>query len=279
MSNFNKHIIIVGSARSGTSWLAETIAKQHRYRLLFEPDHEFQTPKGHLLSDQWITDFEEATAAKAYLHKVFANRVDCDWIAQNSNRKFKRHLWPLVPKKIVVKFVRANLMAKTLEEEFKIPVLKIVRNPYDVLASQMRVKFPWLFNLEHFKNQPKLVAAIKSNFRFDLVSGETYSDIETLTIRWCIENCEINDISAVKKVSYESLRGNVQGFKDLCKAYNLMPVDTIEAQFIKPSTKTHPESHIIVDKKINSDFTPETFEKINTILDIFKINSYPRKLK
>lgn len=54
MGRYNKHIIITGSARSGTSWLSEIIARQFRYRMLFEPDHEFNTTKGILIADQWL---------------------------------------------------------------------------------------------------------------------------------------------------------------------------------------------------------------------------------
>ena len=54
MSKFNKHIIVVGTARSGTSWLSETMAQKHRYRMLFEPEHQTRTKKGYLICDQWI---------------------------------------------------------------------------------------------------------------------------------------------------------------------------------------------------------------------------------
>ena len=56
MKSYSKHIIIAGSARSGTSWLAEIIALQFRYRLLFEPEHEFQTQEGHLICDKFIRE-------------------------------------------------------------------------------------------------------------------------------------------------------------------------------------------------------------------------------
>ncbi len=276
MARFNKHIIIVGSARSGTSWLAETIAKQHRYRLLFEPDHEFQTKKGHLLCDKWVENFQEVPLAKKYLKKVFSNTVDCDWIAQNSTRKYKRHLWPLIPKKIVIKFVRANLMASTLERDFGIPVIQIIRNPYDVIASQMRVKFPWLFDLEHFKNQPRLVRQIKEQFDYNLLESKLSSEIETLTLRWCIENCELEPVSETNKIKYESLCGNVLVFRDMCLKYNLVSIKNLDEQFSKPSSKTHPKSTILGAKKA-SDFNEEQLIEINKLLDIFKISVYERR--
>src|SRR5690606_27664684 len=157
VGKFNKHVIVVGSARSGTSWLSETLAQPFRYRMLFEPDQETRTKRGHLLCDTWLTSKADSSEAYTYLKTVFKNRVDCDWIAQNSNRKFKRHLWPFVPKKFIIKFVRCNLSAHYINAEFDIPLIHIIRNPYDTIRSQQQVKFPWLYDLSHFAKQEKLV--------------------------------------------------------------------------------------------------------------------------
>mgnify|MGYP003671147525 CR=1 FL=1 len=150
MRGYHKHIVILGSARSGTSWFSELIALQHRYRMLFEPEHEFNTKEGKLICDRFLTSETSAPSIDRYFKRIFANRVDSDWIAQISNRKWKRHLWPFIPKKYIIKFVRCNLSAHYMVERFKIPTVLIVRNPYDVLASQQRVKFPWLYDLNFF---------------------------------------------------------------------------------------------------------------------------------
>lgn len=71
MKKFNKHIIVVGSARSGTSWISEVIARQHRYRMLFEPEHEFNTKRGTLLCDEWLKSKDESLEAYRYLIRVF----------------------------------------------------------------------------------------------------------------------------------------------------------------------------------------------------------------
>ena len=126
MSSFNKHIIIIGSARSGTSWLAETMAQPYRYRMLFEPEHETQTKKGYLLCDKWIEHSSNFELAHAYIKKIFANRVDCNWIAQNSNRRLKMHLWPCIPKKFIIKFVRCNLSAAYMNSTFNVPVIHVL---------------------------------------------------------------------------------------------------------------------------------------------------------
>lgn len=125
---YTKHVIVVGSARSGTSWLAETIAQQYRYRLLFEPEQETHTKNGVLLCDRYFTEEENNKEANIYLKKVFANRVDCDWIAQSSNRKYKRHLWPFIPKKFIIKFVRCNLAESYFQHTSAVPISLPYRN-------------------------------------------------------------------------------------------------------------------------------------------------------
>lgn len=282
MRNYNKHIIIVGSARSGTSWISEVIARQFRYRMLFEPEHEFNTKKGKLLCDRWIKNKEEAPEAHQYLKKVFSNRVDSDWIGQISNRRLKMHLWPLIPKKYIIKFVRTNLSAKYINETYKIPLVHVIRDPYDVLASQQRVQFAWLYNLEHFKSQPELVKLVMEKFNFDLLDMKGFSSLEILTVRWCLENVlplQIFEPYCYKHkiLKHEDLRNDIQVFLDLCKEFDLVPMANIEKEYTRPSSKTHPRSAIIDKDAKTKGFSAEELLSINIVLDIFKCKLYPRK--
>jgi hypothetical protein len=251
--------------------------------MLFEPEHEFNTLKGKLLCDKWIRSKEEAPQAHQYLKKVFANRVDSDWIGQISNRRFKMHLWPFIPKKYIIKFVRANLSAKYINESFKVPVIHIIRDPYDVIASQERVKFPWLYNLEHFKNQKDLVQFVKSEFNYDLLNDTiNISSIETLTVRWCIENVLPLQFWEPYKykhriIKHEDLRNDIQVFLKLCNDFDIEPLANIETEYKRPSSKTHPKSEIINKDSKELKFTIAELDRINTLLNRFNCNLYPRK--
>lgn len=283
MARFNKHIAIVGSARSGTSWVSEVIARQFRYRMLFEPEHEFNTKKGNLICDQWLKNKQDSPEAHQYLTRVFQNRVDSDWIGQVSNRKYKMHLWPFIPKKYIIKFVRANLSAKYINEAFKIPVIYIIRNPYDVLASQQRVNFPWLYNLDHFKNQKELVALVKKQFNYDLLEDtKEITPLEILTLRWCLENVlplKIGEPYQYKHriLKYEALRDDISIFLDLCKEFDIKPLANIEKEYQRPSSKTHPKSNIINKRAENIKLSLEELQVVNKLLDTFECNLYPRK--
>ncbi|WP_418511944.1 sulfotransferase family protein [Corallibacter sp.] len=283
MTRFNKHVIVVGSARSGTSWLSETLAQPYRYRMLFEPEQETRTKKGHLVCDKWLMTKSDVPKAYRYLKRVFQNRVDCNWIAQNSNRRFKRHLWPFIPKKFIIKFVRANLAAMYLTETFQIPVIHIIRNPYEVLRSQQQVKFPWLYDLSHFVNQPHLVKLIQETFHYDITQYQSLSPIEILAIRWCIENVLPIDIfteyqSKINVIRYEDLVLNIEEFYKLCENYNLKPVENLQEFYKQPSSKTHPESTRILKNRNKKHFSENDIGKINSIFDVFNVTLYPRAL-
>ena len=281
MRNYKKHVIILGSARSGTSWLSEMMAQKKRYRMLFEPEQENRTKKGHLLCDRWLQHKADSKAANRYLKEVFSNRVDCDWIAQNSNRKFKRHLWPLIPKKFVIKFVRCNLLGSYLSQNFGIPVIHLHRNPYEVLASQSRVNFPWLEDLARFKSQDKLVNSIIDRFNFDIRNTEDLSILQLRTLRWCIENVlplEVfpKESENYKIVSYTDIRGDINNFYELCEKFEVELIENIADFYSMPSSKAHREGVINNKVEIEKMFTEGELQDINEILDIFETNLYPR---
>lgn len=280
MPNFNKHLIVLGSARSGTSWLSENLSKPFRYRMLFEPEHPDRTKNGKLIADQWFTSQKPASnPAKKYLTKVFNNRVDSDWIAQNSNRKYKRHLWPFIPKQFVIKFIRMNLALTYLSETFKIPIVFVIRHPFEVIASQKRVNFPWLRDFSFFLKQPELVAFIAKQFNYDLTEIQNKSYIEQLTVRWCIENVIPLQYQELPKhnfyvLKHEDLREDIQIYKKLCEDLNLDILPTIDEEYKKPSTKTHPKSKVRGSEDKRQLITSEEKAEIIEVLHQFKQELY-----
>ncbi len=278
----NKQLIILGTARSGTSWISELIARQHRYRLLFEPEHEFNTKKGKLLCDTWLEYSNNEEAALNYIQKLYNNRVDCNWIAQNSNRKYKRHLWPFIPKKIIIKFVRGNLLGMYLNQKFETPTIHLLRNPYDVINSQKRSSFPWLQELDIFRSQKELVDLISKHFNINLYKLDDLSIIEKKTVRWCIENVLPLEIFNYESpnyfiVKYEDLYNGINKFTELCSLVGIKPISNIDEVYKKPSSKTHKNSKIKnKENNINTfSLTEEEISEISGILKTFNTKLYP----
>ncbi len=278
MNKFNKHIIIAGSARSGTSWLAEVISKTFRYRLLFEPDHEDHVLGAKVLSDKYIIEQQENWELNLFLNKVFKNRFDNDWIAQNSNRKYKMHLWPFLPKMYIIKLIRSNLAVKFINQTYNIPIIHIIRNPYDVIFSQNRVKFPWLYNLSYFREQEELVSLIKDKTGFD-ISRNDFSDIEKLAIRWCIENVvplqfQAPYVNKATIVKYEDLKDNLDAFYELVNRFNLELPPNIDEIYNRPSSKTHPKSTIRAVNEESNFLDDKDYSEVKNILETFQVSLY-----
>lgn len=268
----------MGSARSGTSWLSESLAQAFRYRLLFEPDHPIQVPQATVFADKNLDKNENYPKINKFLSRVFSNRIDSDWIGQNSNRKFKMHLWPFLPKKYIIKFIRANLALGYVSKKFSIPIIFLIRNPYDVIASQNRVKFPWLYDLSIFQNQKHLVNLVLEHTGVDICAN-TFCDIEILTLRWCIENViplkyQKSDFKNIKIVKYEDLKGNFELFKAICNDFSIDLAPNMEALYSRPSSKTHPKSNIRNGTASEHLISETERNKISRILDLFKLDFY-----
>lgn len=282
MKTYNKHLIIVGTARSGTSWLSELLAQPFRYRLLYEPEHAKRTKEGHLVCDQWLQEVGDSLAAHQYLKKVFANQVDCDWIAQSSNRKYKMHLWPWLAKRYIIKFVRANLAAKYMNEVFDIPVIHMIRNPYSTIKSQQRANFEWLTDLSIYAEQALLVDLVWNRFHFDINTYKTLTQLEQLALRWCIENALPLEVLEPYKgkhkiVQYEKLYKNPEVYLNLCNYFNFEPISNYQTIITQPSSKTHPKSEVRDGKLSVYDWQRDELLQVNRILDIFKTKLYERR--
>ena len=274
----NKDVVLVfGSARSGTSWLCETMAHPRGYRLLFEPEHEQHVPEGRILTDRFLIPEANYPDIDRFLKRVFANRIDNDWIAQNSYRKFKVHLWPFLTKKKVVKFIRCNLGLHYITSKFNVPLVFIQRNPFSTIYSQNRVRFPWLFDFSRFTAQHELVKELKERYDLDLNRSD-YSDLERLAIRWGIENIfpfqyshkKLGD-SKIICIKYEDLSENLELYFDIISKLGLEPSSNLEKSFYRPSSKTHAKSNIHKGATANYDqlFSSSQMKEIAAILKRF----------
>jgi hypothetical protein len=275
----SKPVLVFGSARSGTSWLSELMARPRGYRLLFEPEHETHVPQGHLLADIWMTQPGDVDPARRFLRRLLSNRVDNDWIAQCSYRKLKMHLWPFLVRQIVIKFVRCNLGMSILCKEFDVQAVYVRRNPYDTLFSQYRVRFPWLFDLSKFAANDILHMELQNRYGID-IREEAFSDWEKLAVRWSLENIFVEDYFGerllhgnIRFVEYERLRGDVESCASLFNGLGLKISDNFEKLVVKPSSKTHPKSMIRNPNGFRSSSKPElpadAKRQIDTILQRF----------
>ena len=189
------------------------------------------------------------------------------------------HLLPILPKKYIIKFIRANLSAKYINEEFKIPVIHLIRNPFNVIQSQLKVNFPWLKNLDSFVAQADLVSLIQNEFGFDITNYKSLSTYEIFALRWCIENViplEVLEPYGYKSlvVKYESLINDMEVFYNICSEFNIDYLKSIQEIYNRPSSKTHPNNTLKLSKKSSDEFSPKQYDGILKILDVFNTKLY-----
>lgn len=223
------HVVIVGSPRSGTSWLMHLIAQRPQYCALFEPLHP-----------RWWPDAREAgfgdrpwegdERKRAFLRQVlsgtkasrrprFSPRVDGD-----PKRLVRGGLQRLQAERLVLKFVRATRLLPWMVEQFPDQrYLYVVRDPYAVVSSQLRTGItayvddgPRPYDLLNEERQSgRLVSTLCSRIRADAseVLDETVvrpiDSLEgCLALSWYADNVVARRTTgheAVLRVRYEDL--------------------------------------------------------------------------
>jgi hypothetical protein len=122
--------LVLGSGRSGTTWLAESIARRHRSRLLFEPFHPFlRSIEGELRL--FIHPSDKNDAFERSVHRVLSGRVRTVHVDQVLCARF--------PRSRVVKDVHASNLLPWLRAKYPtLPIVFVVRHPIAVSFSRHR---------------------------------------------------------------------------------------------------------------------------------------------
>ncbi len=120
----SENVVIFGTGRSGTTWLAEIIAAAG-LKLIFEPLHPVEVPevKGFPFPNYLLPGDE--TPWEPLLRSVVEGRVENEWTVR-ANPGASR---------AVVKLIRGNLMMEWMMDRFVFQPVYLVRNPLSVAGS------------------------------------------------------------------------------------------------------------------------------------------------
>lgn len=176
--DLNQTVILAGSGRSGTSWLAEYLRRSGSFRYLWEPFHTGRVPgaKQHLGPSPYLPPNADRPQAEQFVETVLRGQIKSPWIdSRQRGIIFDRRL---------VKTIRANLMLKWLKGLFpEVRCLLLLRHPYAV--SQSRVRLGWDARLSDFLNQERLIEEHLHPFLPVLERAQDAWDRQI--IRWCVE--------------------------------------------------------------------------------------------
>ena len=216
--------VIVGSGRSGTTWVQDVLARANGYATAFEPLHPDAVPEMAAYACRYLRVDDDCGELELFLEKVFSGKLRDTWITYRVRpdrlafrmnyladtrsayewwrrwKKLARHYLQFRHdrgKPVLVKFIRANLMLPWLLAHFDLRVAAIVRHPGAVVESKLRLGGDdWDPGkvIERYRSQTSL--------RDDLL--DDHSDIfdRQLSLAgeqaliWCIENKLLLDQAA-----------------------------------------------------------------------------------
>jgi hypothetical protein len=176
--DIGKSLLVAGTARSGTTWLAEILASQGRSRIMFEPFHSRLVPgfRGFQYF-QYMRPEESNDDLLAYCRQVFSGTIRDRWI--------DREVEHLLPTYRVIKEIRANLFLQWAHRRFpEVPLVLILRHPCAVVASRMQLGWATDDDIDPFLAQPKLVQDFLYD-KLDLIKAGRTAE-EKHAIIWCI---------------------------------------------------------------------------------------------
>jgi hypothetical protein len=175
--------LVLGSGRSGTTWLAESIARRHRSRLLFEPFHPLLGAIGED-ARLFLDPSESPPAFARSVRRVLSGRVRGPYIDQIRVAR--------LPRGRVVKDVHAtNLLPWLRAHHPAVPVVYVVRHP--IAASLSRLRSDSFYGIgDHLATPAGREAAENSPVARWLPLYDGYRDrsepLVRLVAEWCIEN-------------------------------------------------------------------------------------------
>jgi hypothetical protein len=226
-------VVVLGSPRSGTSWLMRLIARPPGYCTIFEPLHHRWWPEARAVGfggRPWDADERQ----RKYLEEVFRGEKGrrsirkprwSEAVGGNPVRLVRGILKRLRADRLVVKFVRACRLLPWLVDAFPgCRYVYIVRSPYAVVSSQLSrgassylddrpVPYDYL-NAE--KQSGPAVAELCDRIRTDaaqVLGDAIVRDVDSLegalTVSWYADNLIAQEAAArseaVCTVRYEDL--------------------------------------------------------------------------
>jgi hypothetical protein len=159
-------VALLGSARSGTTWVGEVIDRHHDHRVVFEPLRPNRVPVARVFANgQYLRRADTDPRYVDPMRAILKGRVRNPW-ADHLN-----HV--VVARRRLVKEIRANLLAPWLVERFPgMPVVLLVRHPLGVAVS--RREMGWGDHLDDALSQDQLVADHLSDVQEEHLRGLTH---------------------------------------------------------------------------------------------------------
>jgi len=262
-------LMLAGTARTGTTWLAELIGSNQPTRIMFEPFHPAQVPDyASFKSFLFMRPDEPNAALHDYCDRVFTGRIRNPWIDDM--------IEVLRPQARIVKDVRANLLLKWINRQFpSIPLVLLLRHPCAVAHSRMELRWPADQDLSCLTSQKNLKEDFLRN-KEDLINGAQYEEEKNAVI-WCIHNMvplsQFGD-GGLNVVRYEDLLSNkAEVMAGLMQSIGWQGGDAVNASPERPSRTTSLstalDGALVANSRWKNNLSVQQIDRIFKVVDMF----------
>jgi hypothetical protein len=260
-----KSILVTGSARSGTTWLANILASQGKFRIMFEPFNPNLVPEYRKFNYfQYMRPEEYDQDLYEFCNQVFTGKIRNAWI--------DREIQYLLPQGRVIKCIRSTLMLRWLDIQFpEVPKVFIVRHPCAVVLSRMKLGWATDDDIRHFLSQPKLMSDFLAD-KLEIIA-RAKTDEEKHAIIWCITNLVPVQQFVGQKLNlvfYEQMVQNPP--ETIAKIFQILGLsmnDSVSMTISQPSLTSTASSAILTGKNLTDQWKNElSTPMIDRILSI-----------
>jgi hypothetical protein len=238
-------VFLLGSGRSGTTWLMDTLARANRLWTVFEPLNPLANPKASPYANRFHAKENPLPELKAILDEGVYGRRRNAWTGYRFYADDLKYSWrrglgaPLAyhyqmcarygkvfdrevalfrgrNNRAIVKFIRANLLIGWLQANYNCHILYMVRHPAAVIRSRMKLNNRYwnYFEEQQQKVLGSYLQMLNGNGLYDITIGaEEEAEIKTNEISgcafmWCVENAYTHTFALqnnYKIIYYEEL--------------------------------------------------------------------------
>jgi hypothetical protein len=301
--------IILGSGRSGTTWVQDCLAEANCLRPIFEPLHEGESELGERFAYRMLPPGQENDELERYFRALAEGCVRSRWIDYrgrrqllfphpsklSSVRSLRAWLWvwrnylshrPQLRtaskrQHTLIKCIRANLMAGWLSRDLGFRTVLLVRHPCASVESQYRSGAVWNPEpvAERYRSDICLHEATDGLYLPLLSSRLTV--LQALTLNWVIENQAPVAKASVEGYTvayYEDLRARPSlAWPCICAALGLSVIPS-EEMVEMPSQQSYGKNSSRVlssaEPRWRRAFSADQLSEIQAILDTTECDLY-----
>jgi len=182
LGRYKSAIWLLGDGRSGTTFVADLINYNRRYREMFEPFHpEFVKVMQGMQMHQYIRPDSSDPEFKKLASEIFSGYMVDPFTDPSSTRLIYRNL--------IIKDIFANLLccwAVRQLTQYKIRPVLLIRNPFAVALSKFNKKdWAWMTDPREFLKQKQLVNDYLQPY-VDVIESVSDDYIERQIMIWSI---------------------------------------------------------------------------------------------